>query len=456
MKKLLSIILAGLMLIGCFSLTAFADEEQAALSCTAGDCRVTLSWEDAGEESYSVYWKRTSSDSWKLAGTTSKHKVNITGLSNDISYDFKVEIGGEFSETVHAVPFADPMDTILQVISENEFEQPYSAEALVESGEVYVVGTYYSEECIEEDNLIMESESDIEVLLEMYCVLPEITEPTDEKLTGSVTRGFTFYYNATKHYLTVDENNTVTWDGADGNYRFTDESVDYFTALENFTHGYTVDTDEEEAVYALLEYFGDGEYSAYAVSSLTAAKTLKSVSGSDDGVLAGSSYYKITLKDGGKLVEIFVLEDDDSYSAVSEVADSLTAGVTVEMPYTAEDFEYISAEYLEEDYSSWNFVEDYADMNSILAMYYSLEYLTEPTDKELIKGNHAGSIMTLSFEIDGETHWFSVDENNTVTWDTVDGNYRFTDENIGYKSAIHHYVFGVVNSTFYEGMKEID
>ncbi len=104
MKKLLAIILAGLMLISCFGVTAFADEEQAELSVIASDCKITLSWEDAGEDSYSVYWKRSSSETWKLAGTTSKHKVNIIGLSNGVSYDFKVEIGGEFSETVTAAP----------------------------------------------------------------------------------------------------------------------------------------------------------------------------------------------------------------------------------------------------------------------------------------------------------------------------------------------------------------
>ncbi|MCD7804900.1 MAG: hypothetical protein LUH03_07115 [Oscillospiraceae bacterium] len=55
MKKLLAIILAGLMLISCMSLTVFADEEQAKLSCTNGDGKVTLSWEDTDDESYDVY-----------------------------------------------------------------------------------------------------------------------------------------------------------------------------------------------------------------------------------------------------------------------------------------------------------------------------------------------------------------------------------------------------------------
>ncbi len=320
MKKLLSIILAGLMLIGCFGVTAFADEEQAKLSVTASDCKITLSWEDSGEESYSVYWKRSSSETWKLAGTTSKHKVNITGLTNGVSYDFKVEIGGEFTETVTEMPMGN--------------------------------------------------------------------------------------------------------------------------------------------VYALLEYFGDDEYSAYAISDLSSVSAIKTVyealSGSDDEIAAGSSYYKITFKDGGKLVEVFISEDDDSYQTVREVADSLTPGVTVEMPYTAEDFEYINADYSEEDYNSWNFVEDYTDVNSLLAMYYVLDYITEPTDAELVKDNHTESIMTVSFEAGGENHWFSVDENNTITWDTADGNYKFKDENVGYKSAVHHYVFDVANSTFYKGMKEIE
>ncbi|MCD7772313.1 MAG: fibronectin type III domain-containing protein [Oscillospiraceae bacterium] len=77
------------------------------LDYSVSDGKVTLSWRNTSDETYTVYWKRSSSDEWKVAGTTSKHKVNITGLKNGISYDFKVEILGQDSEIVTATPTDD-------------------------------------------------------------------------------------------------------------------------------------------------------------------------------------------------------------------------------------------------------------------------------------------------------------------------------------------------------------
>lgn len=76
--------------------------KQAELDCSVSDGKVTLSWKDTSDETYTVYYKRSGSSEWLVAGTTSKHKVNIHGLKNGISYDFKVEISGEDSETVTA------------------------------------------------------------------------------------------------------------------------------------------------------------------------------------------------------------------------------------------------------------------------------------------------------------------------------------------------------------------
>jgi len=242
MKKLLAIILAGVMLVCSMSLTVFADDEHASLSCTNGDGKVTLSWEDTDDESDDGYWKRYSSDEWKLAGTVTGHRVNIVGLQNGITYQFKVEIGGEFSETVYGFPFVDPYPYIAGILDKIEFEQPYSAAELAESEEAYIVETNYSEECIEEGWGIMQNEKDMEALLEMYCVLPEIIEPTDEKITGNKTMGITFYVDGVKHSLTVDGNNILKWDGADGYFKFTDPAIDYFTTLGNFNRGYSVDT----------------------------------------------------------------------------------------------------------------------------------------------------------------------------------------------------------------------
>ncbi|MCD8006758.1 MAG: fibronectin type III domain-containing protein [Oscillospiraceae bacterium] len=68
------------------------------LDCTTSDGKVTLSWRNTSDETYIVYWKRSSSSEWKIAGMTTKHKVNIIGLKSGVSYDFKVEILGQDSE----------------------------------------------------------------------------------------------------------------------------------------------------------------------------------------------------------------------------------------------------------------------------------------------------------------------------------------------------------------------
>ncbi|MCD7888904.1 MAG: fibronectin type III domain-containing protein [Oscillospiraceae bacterium] len=71
------------------------------LSGEAVDGKVKLSWNEIVEDStYTVYWKRSTSDEWKVAGTTSKERVSITGLKSGISYDFKIEATGVESEIV--------------------------------------------------------------------------------------------------------------------------------------------------------------------------------------------------------------------------------------------------------------------------------------------------------------------------------------------------------------------
>ncbi|MCD7847561.1 MAG: SH3 domain-containing protein [Oscillospiraceae bacterium] len=115
MKKLLAIILSALMLVSVMSVAALALEDPAELRYSVSDGTVTLSWDKTKDDTHTVYWKRSSSDEWKIAGTTAKHKVNITGLKNGVSYDFKVEILGSDSEIVTATP-VEP--TYLYAISE--------------------------------------------------------------------------------------------------------------------------------------------------------------------------------------------------------------------------------------------------------------------------------------------------------------------------------------------------
>ncbi len=71
------------------------------LTGEANDGKVRLCWDKLDDDiTYTVYWKRSTSDEWKVAGTTSKHKVNIIGLNSGISYDFKIEAIGVESEIV--------------------------------------------------------------------------------------------------------------------------------------------------------------------------------------------------------------------------------------------------------------------------------------------------------------------------------------------------------------------
>ena len=75
--------------------------EAYSLTGKAADGKVKLSWDEILEdETYTVYWKRSSSDEWKVAGTTGKQKVNITGLKSGVSYDFMIEASGVESEVV--------------------------------------------------------------------------------------------------------------------------------------------------------------------------------------------------------------------------------------------------------------------------------------------------------------------------------------------------------------------
>lgn len=80
---------------------------------TSGNEKVTLSWdavEDAGK--YTIYYRRATSNTWLKAGTTSRVAVNITGLENGISYEFKVSVNGKDSGVVKISPSASNSTTV--------------------------------------------------------------------------------------------------------------------------------------------------------------------------------------------------------------------------------------------------------------------------------------------------------------------------------------------------------
>ncbi|MCD7847024.1 MAG: cellulase family glycosylhydrolase [Oscillospiraceae bacterium] len=82
-------------------------EDTIELTATASDGEVKLSWTSTlSDVEYTIYYKHSTSDTWKAAGTTAKLKVTITGLKNGTSYDFKVVAEDTESDTVTATPKA--------------------------------------------------------------------------------------------------------------------------------------------------------------------------------------------------------------------------------------------------------------------------------------------------------------------------------------------------------------
>ena len=75
------------------------------LKATSGNKKVTLNWNEAANSpTYEVYWKRANASEWKKAGSTTKRTVNISGLSNGTSYDFKIRANGKDSGIVTISP----------------------------------------------------------------------------------------------------------------------------------------------------------------------------------------------------------------------------------------------------------------------------------------------------------------------------------------------------------------
>ena len=75
------------------------------LSGTAEDGSVLLSWDEVeSADSYTIYWKRSMTGSWKEAGSTSNTRARVKGLSNGVSYDFYIASGEERSSSVRLKP----------------------------------------------------------------------------------------------------------------------------------------------------------------------------------------------------------------------------------------------------------------------------------------------------------------------------------------------------------------
>lgn len=88
------------------------------LTAKSSNKRITLSWKaPSGASSYTIYYKRSANSSWlKINTKVTKTSVNINGLTNDISYDFKVVPNkGSESSVISLAPSASTSRTVTAV-----------------------------------------------------------------------------------------------------------------------------------------------------------------------------------------------------------------------------------------------------------------------------------------------------------------------------------------------------
>ncbi|MCD8344532.1 MAG: family 43 glycosylhydrolase [Oscillospiraceae bacterium] len=68
-----------------------SDETVSGLSVSTNNGKVKLSWNSSTDSEYTVYYRRSSSSEWNVAGSTKKSAVNISGLTSGITYQFVVK-----------------------------------------------------------------------------------------------------------------------------------------------------------------------------------------------------------------------------------------------------------------------------------------------------------------------------------------------------------------------------
>lgn len=84
------------------------------LKAVSGNKKVTLSWTAANNaNSYTIYYRRANASKWTKAGSVTKTAVNLTGLTNDVSYQFKVVANNVDSGIVTIAPSASSSKTVL-------------------------------------------------------------------------------------------------------------------------------------------------------------------------------------------------------------------------------------------------------------------------------------------------------------------------------------------------------
>ncbi len=81
-----------------------SDDTVSGLSAKASTGKVKLTWNSSTDSEYTIYYKRSSSSEWKVATTTTKSAINITGLASNITYQFVVKNSSSSTDIVTATP----------------------------------------------------------------------------------------------------------------------------------------------------------------------------------------------------------------------------------------------------------------------------------------------------------------------------------------------------------------
>lgn len=155
MKRFLAFLLALTLLCTCgvFEALSVSAADNSSVStaelsgigfkATSGDKKVTLSWKSvSGAEKYDIYWKRSSSEEWKKAGNTKKTSVTVSGLNNDISYDFKISVDGKDSDVLTLSPSASGTKTVYAPVPES-YTCESAADAVKKMGAGYNIGNTF-------------------------------------------------------------------------------------------------------------------------------------------------------------------------------------------------------------------------------------------------------------------------------------------------------------------------
>ncbi len=329
-------------------------------------------------------------------------------------------------------------------IDVTEIDMPYTASE---------VTNVYIYEVLSDDEIvcgIIENEQVINSLLSLYYKLGDIIEPTDETM-DFYKMGFLFDADGETYSFYVDENNVVSWSIFGENYKITDDSIDYYSALQYLGSAKVnsiyyegsralFDSDSEITGTAEIDYFVDDSgivptYSVYDSDDLDNLRiiyeSLKYNTASSDDELS-MPYYQVMLTIDGEETEFFVSESNlisiggetfttiygtDYYSLLAEMAEN-------------EGKQYRAVTVMHVNTSSDNLsktvITDDSDIEYIVSLYESIGEIAEPTDDIFTRRSY----YKITFRDNGTQHEFYINEDNFIQSDSLgEDTYVVTDGN---------------------------